>query len=422
MKWKLFMLMMTGFLLLTCEGEEINPARVRKGIRLTAEIEGVKTRLSGSVWEKGDAIGIYMKKAGTTLDASALASNVAHRYNDSTHTFMPGNPADSLFFPFSGSNVDLIGYYPYRKDLTNYTLPVNLTVQSDQESLDLMYSDNATGRNMGNAEVKLTFSHRLSKVVFLINHYREIDLTGLSVILTHVPTEASFNLVNGTLSPSGETMDIATAVNKEGSVAEAILLPGTDLSGSNFWFTLSDDQVFHVPSGSLSIGSLSPSTRYTFHITLYTDEKAVISSGEVADWITGPSSTLTADRTEDSPPAIKGSVSDPYTVSQAIIHQGKTGVWVKGYIVGAFDKAISKFVTDSTGQVKTNVALAENAGENDVTHMLPVNFTTTTLKNSLNIVDNPDNIGRAVMIKGNLAAYYSVPGLRETTDCRFFDP
>jgi len=62
-------------------------------------------------------------------------------------------------------------------------------------------------------------------------------------------------------------------------------------------------------------------------------------------------------------------------VLQAIANQGKTEVWVKGYIVGAFDGAISKFVTDTTGQVRTNVSLADLATETDAAHMLPVNIT-----------------------------------------------
>ncbi len=93
----------------------------------------------------------------------------------------------------------------------------------------------------------------------------------------------------------------------------------------------------------------------------------------------------------------------------------------KGYIVGAFDGSINTFVTDTTGQVKTNIALADNMSETDIGKMLPVNFTTTSIKNGLNISDNPLNINRFVLIKGNLAAYYSVPALREVSEYQFMD-
>jgi hypothetical protein len=67
------------------------------------------------------------------------------------------------------------------------------------------------------------------------------------------------------------------------------------------------------------------------------------------------------------------------------------------------------------------VALADLATETEIANMLPVNITLTSLKNALNIAENPGNIYREVMIKGDLAAYYSVPGLRGTTDYEFMD-
>lgn len=422
MKCSTFIVPLVCFILLSCEGEIIDPLRVSKCVQLNAEIKGMKTRMSGSVWEEGDAIGVYMMKAGVVLDASALGMNVEYVYNDSTSDFAPENPSDSLYFPFNGSNVDFIGYYPHREDITGLTFPVDLTVQSNQAAIDLLYSENATGKNMSNPNVSLQFTHQLTKIVLQISHYRGIDLSGLSVILTQVATESSFNLVNDSLSASSGVKDITLEVNNDGTTAEGILLPGTDLSESHLWFILADDQAYHIPLAGLLTNPLVQSTRYLFNVTLYTNEEPVISTGEITDWISGPSQAVTAERTEDNPPTIKGSRSDPYTVAQASINQGMTDVWVKGYIVGAFDGSISKFVTDTTtSKVYTNIALADLATETDEANMLPVNITLTSLKNALNIVDNPGNIGRQVMIKGDLAAYYSVPGMRETEAYQFLD-
>ncbi|NCC59664.1 MAG: fimbrillin family protein [Verrucomicrobiae bacterium] len=422
MKCKDFIVPLICFILFSCEGEIIDPLRVSKSVRLNAEIEGMKTRMTGSDWDEGDAIGVYMINSGVALDTSAPAQNVEYCYNDSSGEFAARHASDSLFFPFNEEYaVDFIGYYPYREEITDFIYPVDLTIQSNQAAIDLLYSNNACNRCMTQPEVLLTFSHQLSKVVFHIAHYRAIDLSGLSVIITDVPTESSFNLVDGSLSASAETKDIALGISEDGTTAEAILLPGTDLSESDFWFTLGDEQVYHIPSDSISIAPLTQSTCYTYHITLFTDEEALISSGEIDEWITGQSDSITADRTEDDPPAIKGSRSDPYTVAQAIINQGKEDVWVKGFIVGAFDGSISSFVTDTTGQVTTNVALADLSSEIETDNMLPVNITLTSLKNAISIAENPDNIGREVMIKGDLAAYYSVPALRSTTDYQFID-
>ena len=423
MKRIFFILPLICLLLSACEGETIDPTRASKSIRLTAEIEGLKTRLSGSTWEKDDEIGVYMKRSGETLHTAALVKNINYAYNDSGY-FKPKNESQAIYFPFNGSNVDFIGYYPYREDITNLIYPVDLTVQSDQAAIDLMYSNNVTGKNMSNPNVGMLFSHRLSKLVLQIAHYRNLVIDNLSVIITHVPTEASFDLTNGTLTPSPATKDIALRVNSDGTAAEAILLPGTDLSESELWFVAgNEEQVYHSPlTGIIPTNSLELSTLHQFNVTLFTDEEdAHIETGSITPWITPPSATVTANRTETTPPVIKGSKSDPYTVLQAKEAQGKTDVWVKGYIVGAFDGSINKFVTDTTGQVKTNIALSDNINETDISKMIPVNITLTTLKNALNIVDNPGNINRFVFIKGNLAAYYSVPGLRDTKEYQFMN-
>lgn len=419
----LFILPLMGIILLACEGEIIDPVRASKSIKLTAEIEGIKTRLSGSTWEKNDGIGVYMKKAGESLNSALLEKNIQYFYNDSGY-FKPKNEGHTIYFPFNGSNVDFIGYYPYRADISGFIFPVDLSMQSNQAAIDLMYSDNMTTRNMTNPNVNMTFSHRLSKMALRIAHYRNANLGNLSVFITRVPTEASFNLENGKLIPLPETKDIAMRVNSDGTAAEAILLPGTDLSGSELWFVIgNNDQIYKSPlTGILPADTLGLSILHSVDITLFTDEKAaILEAGSITPWITPPSVSVIADRTESLPPLIKGSKSDPYTVLQAVEAQGKTDVWVKGYIVGAFDKSINKFVTDTTGQVKTNIALADNMSETDIGKMLPVNLTITSIKNGLNISDNPLNINRFVLIKGDLAAYYSVPALREVSEYQFMD-
>ena len=80
MKWCSFILPLLGVFLLACEGEIIDPLKGSKIVRLNAEIEGMKTRATHTSWETGDALGVYMKRSGVPLDASALAHNVKYVY------------------------------------------------------------------------------------------------------------------------------------------------------------------------------------------------------------------------------------------------------------------------------------------------------------------------------------------------------
>jgi hypothetical protein len=417
-------LSLLSLLIIACEGEPIDPNRVGNSIKVTANIEGVKTRLTGSTWDKGDGIGIYMVKSGVPLNKSALVKNAHYEYDESG-IFTPKNKSQTIYLPLNGSDVDFIGYYPYREGLTDFNYSIDLTVQSNQAELDFMYADNVRAKNMSNNNVDMIFSHQLSKIVLEITHYRNIDLSDISVILTNVPTKASINLENGVLTSSPETEDIALAVNKEGSVAEAILLPGSDLSQSTLWFVIGEkEQVFKstLPS-NITSKPLASSTLHKMNATLHIgDEKrAEISSGSIIPWITPPSETINVEQTLTDPPSIKGTISDPYTVAQAIDSQGKNDVWVKGYIVGAFNSSINKFVTDSTGSVRTNIALADDVNETVISKMIPVNFTTSAMKKALNIVDNPTNLTKYVYIRGDFATYYSVAGVRNVDAYKFID-
>ncbi len=420
----LFLTLMIGILLIACEGEKINPLGTKTAVRMTAEIEGMKTRLSGSTWDQDDAIGVYMKMNNEELNASALKKNVKYIYNEETGRFEPMSENEIIYFPTNGDAVDFIGYYPYREDISVFTIPIDLTSQSNQSVIDLMYADNVKNVRQTESQITMRFSHMLSKIVFQVEHYRVIEQSDFSVIITGVPTVGSFNLTDGSLTVDSAKTDIVCCVNDDCTLAEAILMPGTDLTGCDLWFLIEDGlEAYKVSLNTLfNSGPLSESTQYTFNATLYADKvKLETDSTEIIPWITPPSVSFTAERSTDTPPQLKGSKEYPYSVAQAINRQGKDDVWVKGYIVGAFYLTTSNFVTDNTWEVRTNVALADSPGETEVSRMLLVNFTTTALKDALNICDNPSNIGRQVMIKGDFSEYYSVPGMRNPYDYKFLE-
>lgn len=424
--FSLLLLSLLCVIFYSCEGDRIDPNKVGRPLQLKAEIEGLKTRATNSSWEKDDAIGVYMVKAGQPLNSSAIRQNVKYVTSGSS-TFKPADETEEIILPFDGSTVDFISYYPYRADINNFSYPIDLSDQSVQANIDLLYSNDAKNFNSKNPNVQMQFTHQLSKIVLNIVHEQSIDLSELSVIISNAATRATFNLVSGNLSSALERGDIKVSINSNGSVAEAILLPETDLSGMNLWFILDEEEteVYKFPlADALEINAFESSTKYTYNVTLFTERIVAVTESNITAWIEGPSANVRADRTTETPPIIKGSKKKPFTVAEAQTNQGKTDVWVEGFIVGSFSGSINNFFPGNTGLSTTNIAIADTQNETDIHKMIPVNISeaSTSINNALNIPDNPENINKKVKIKGSLGNYFTVPGLRRPKEYEFVDP
>lgn len=109
-------------------------------------------------------------------------------------------------------------------------------------------------------------------------------------------------------------------------------------------------------------------------------------------------------------------VNGPRTVAQAIAYNVGT-VPVTGYIVGTVRSG--GFSLEPPFTVTTNIAIADSPDEKDFARILGVQLPQGGIRDALNLVDNPDNLGLKVEITGELAAYYSMPGLRSPTSYRF---
>lgn len=108
-----------------------------------------------------------------------------------------------------------------------------------------------------------------------------------------------------------------------------------------------------------------------------------------------------------------------YTVSEALA--AFTGVAtpavVKGYIVGTVDGQV---YTDGcrfsgSAESKTNILIADNADETDHANCMPVQLPSGAVRNALNLVDNPGNYKKLVILTGSLEKYFGVPGLKTVT-------
>ena len=104
------------------------------------------------------------------------------------------------------------------------------------------------------------------------------------------------------------------------------------------------------------------------------------------------------------------------SVPEAKQHIGDEDVWVYGYIVGG-DLSSSKASFKAPFSSRTNLVIAARAGTTDKSACLSVQLQKGEIRDALNLVDHPDNLGRTVFLQGDLVeAYYGIPGLQNLTD------
>ncbi|NPA35537.1 MAG: DUF5017 domain-containing protein [Chlorobi bacterium] len=111
-----------------------------------------------------------------------------------------------------------------------------------------------------------------------------------------------------------------------------------------------------------------------------------------------------------------GSKDNPYNVVKAQAVNSGEG-WVKGYIVGTVDGISWEDDSNLEGdfQSNTNIIIADSPDETRLEYCMPVQLPAGEIRDALNLVDNPDNQKKEVMVYGILTSYYGVPGVKETS-------
>lgn len=116
-----------------------------------------------------------------------------------------------------------------------------------------------------------------------------------------------------------------------------------------------------------------------------------------------------------------GTLDNPYTIEDVIkgvynAEQTVEGVWVKGVILGCFGS--EKEPISAKEPVASNIAL----GTEDKAFVIPVQLLANNAtgdspaRKALNIVDNPENVGKTVWVYGDITKYFSVAGVKSTSD------
>ncbi len=112
-----------------------------------------------------------------------------------------------------------------------------------------------------------------------------------------------------------------------------------------------------------------------------------------------------------------GSEAKPYTVADVLAGASGADKWVTGYIVGYSSKAdaSSSAVFSAEGANNLNVLIADSADEKNVANCIAVGLAAGTTRNSVNLKDNPSNLGKKVAVQGTIGTVYKIPGLNANT-------
>jgi len=119
---------------------------------------------------------------------------------------------------------------------------------------------------------------------------------------------------------------------------------------------------------------------------------------------------------------IDGEIADAYYETETSL----PGIWVYGYIVGYINGTSMNAATFGTGDVATNLLLANNPFETDAGNCIPVQLSNSSKANqsvraALNLNDNPGNYLQKVAIYGTVTSYMYTVGLKNTTDYQFLE-
>ena len=114
----------------------------------------------------------------------------------------------------------------------------------------------------------------------------------------------------------------------------------------------------------------------------------------------------------------KGQKDDPYTVEEAIEGQGAKSGWVSGYIVGSVKAGVTdidsndKIIWGSAAEMDNTLVIAPAADVKDYTKCLVFALPQgSDLRAKGNLIDNPDNLGKEMKIRGTFDSFMGANGL-----------
>ncbi|MFV0507233.1 MAG: fimbrillin family protein [Bacteroidales bacterium] len=288
---KIFML--ASVLIFTaCQKEK--SVSYRNSLEFNATIEqnsSFSTKASGTSWDAGDAVGIYMKEASGELSASCdNAVNVKYITTAGDGSFSAAIAEEEIAFPSDGTNVDFIAYYPYQATLADGAYLIDVSDQSSIPTIDLLYSNNVTNVSSSAEVVNLNFKHHLSQLILQITAETAVgSIADLEISIDGLHTKGLCNLANGAIVTQEQVTTVYPYVSSASAdyvVVNALLIPGDKLSSAEITFSLNGTC---IDSWTPNEQPLESGKKYTYDLKLKANGEVeeVAPNGSISDWEEG---------------------------------------------------------------------------------------------------------------------------------------
>lgn len=242
-------------LLTSCSDDLFNDDGNRHGtdrINLSGEIDQLAvTRVNDSGFCDGDVIGVYIvdyngNTPGTLLPSGNRGDNVRHTFDESANKW---NSAYDIYWKDKHTPIDVYGYYPYGSPESIDAYP--FTVERDQSTVSeggAMGGYEASDFLWGKVEnvapttnvIRLPMKHRMANArITLVEGTGfasgEWAQTEKNILVANLVREATINLADGTVTPTGGIEKTATVPSNNGDEWRAIVIPQTVQAGTTIF-------------------------------------------------------------------------------------------------------------------------------------------------------------------------------------------
>lgn len=321
MKAKLFMIATTVTLLAACSNDENEVNNGPVEARITAGIDGPKTRAIDQEWKAGNTIGVMVTSAGSS-GMEGLYKNVKYNVKNlgTTGSFEPTVTGQGIFFQDGSETVTFAAYSPYQPSTNAATLPgtdgivtgvdtKDQTSQAMQETFDYLFASGATAsKSTPTVEFKdsYQFQHKMARLILVLQTSTDDGFTADQVKngtyklggLIHTGT---FNVTNGEAKAATEAAvtdwNITNNYYVDSSPANTrtytmILYPQTLTDALAFSATIEDQT--YTNNTDIYPALLDAGTSYTYTITMKKTGLEV-SGCTIAGWNNGASGSGSAE-------------------------------------------------------------------------------------------------------------------------------